>query len=335
MDNLWGFLVNVNLFLQSIGDWIIPPMQWVTFLGDEEFYLLVMPALYWCIDARLGIRLGLILMLSNAFGTSLKFLFHTPRPFWVSSDVIAHVQETSFGMPSGHALNAMALWGYTAVQMRKRSVKILFWGLVFLIGFSRLVLGVHMINDVLLGWLAGALLLWVFIKAEKRYLPAMQRWSSQKKLVGIILSTLVLLIVPVVIWLINQGYQLNEAWVLNYAAAFSEGELMPYSLEGAVTAAATWMGLLIGLFILDQKRILISVSGPIGQRLLRYGIGVIGVLVFWMGLKMIFPDGESFTALSFRFFRYTLIGLWVSYAAPALFIKLKLMKSSKDEMEAR
>ena len=81
MDNLWGFLVNVNLFLQSIGDWIIPPMHWVTFLGDEEFYLLVMPMVYWCIDSRLGIRMGMILMLSNSLGTSLKFLFHSPRPF--------------------------------------------------------------------------------------------------------------------------------------------------------------------------------------------------------------------------------------------------------------
>ncbi len=119
MDNLWGFLVNVNLFLQSIGDWIIPPMHWVTFLGDEEFYLLVMPMVYWCIDSRLGIRMGMILMLSNSLGTSLKFLFHSPRPFWVSTDVIAHVQETSFGMPSGHALKRNDIMGLCSNTIKK------------------------------------------------------------------------------------------------------------------------------------------------------------------------------------------------------------------------
>jgi membrane-associated phospholipid phosphatase len=328
MDNLWEFLVNVNLFLQGFGDWIISPMHWVTFLGDEEFYLLVMPAVYWCIDSSLGIRMGMILMLSNTLGTSLKFLFHSPRPFWVSADVTAHVQETSFGMPSGHALNATALWGFVATRMKNRWIKVIFWALVFLIGFSRMVLGVHMINDVLLGWLAGGILLILFLSIEKKYQKTIPQWSFNKKLAAILISTLVLFALPLLIWIINHDFPINEIWVTNYAAAYPGVELLPYSLEGAITAAATWMGLLIGLLILDQKQISISASGSIWIRIVRYLVGGIGVLVFWMGLKLVFPDGESFVALSLRFFRYTLIGLWVAFGAPYLFIKLNLMKSS-------
>ncbi len=215
MDNLWAVLVNVNLFLQSIGDWMIPPMRWVTFLGDEEFYLVIMPAIYWCIDSRLGIRMGLILMLSNTVGSSLKFLFHSPRPFWVSTDVVAHVQEGSFGMPSGHALNAMALWGYVALWLKNRWVKAALWLLIFLIGFSRLVLGVHLINDVLLGWVAGALLLWAFVSIEKRIQAQIPLWPFSKKLSWILLSTLVMLIVPILIWSLNRGIEIKEGWALN------------------------------------------------------------------------------------------------------------------------
>jgi hypothetical protein len=40
---------------QSLGDWLVLPMRFVSFLGTEEFYILIMPILYWCVDASLGI----------------------------------------------------------------------------------------------------------------------------------------------------------------------------------------------------------------------------------------------------------------------------------------
>jgi hypothetical protein len=34
---------------QSLGDWLIFPMRFFSFLGTEEFYILIMPILYWCL----------------------------------------------------------------------------------------------------------------------------------------------------------------------------------------------------------------------------------------------------------------------------------------------
>ena len=38
-DSGVGFI----LYLQSLGDWLIPPMQFFSFIGREEFFLLLMP----------------------------------------------------------------------------------------------------------------------------------------------------------------------------------------------------------------------------------------------------------------------------------------------------
>ena len=97
-------------FLQGLGDWLVSPMQWFTMLGNEIFYLIAAPVLYWCVDAGLGLRLGLILMFSGSLGGMIKLSLHDPRPYWYSTQVKALSLETSFGIPSGHAMNAASLW---------------------------------------------------------------------------------------------------------------------------------------------------------------------------------------------------------------------------------
>jgi hypothetical protein len=53
-------------------------------------------------------------------------------------------------------------------------------------------------------------------------------------------------------------------------------------------------------------------------------VGLVGILVIWYGLGLVFPRGESFVPSIFRFVRYTLLGVWVSAGAPLFFTKLKL-----------
>jgi len=143
LENIW------IIFLQQISAWLVGPMQILTMLGNEEFYFLVMPVLYWSINSVLGIRIAILLLLSNAVGNIFKLIFHCPRPYWISPQVQAFSAETTFGFPSGHALNAAAIWGYLAYVAKARLLRSLLLLLVFLIGFSRIILGMHFISDVI------------------------------------------------------------------------------------------------------------------------------------------------------------------------------------------
>lgn len=57
---------------------------------------------------------------------------------------------------------------------------------------------------------------------------------------------------------------------------------------------------------------------------MRYVIGLLGVLVIWYGLGLVFPRGESLLPYVLRFIRFALLGLWVAAGVPIFFMKLKL-----------
>jgi len=89
----------------------------------------------------------------------LKALFARPRPY-VKEPLLL---ETYYSFPSGHAMEAIVLYGmlaYLAVLALRtwRARAAIVFGtslLVLLIGFSRLYLGVHYFSDVVAGFTAG------------------------------------------------------------------------------------------------------------------------------------------------------------------------------------
>ena len=69
---LWD--VAGNRALQALGGWLKTPMVIFTFLGDEQFYLLVIPLVYWCLHKGLGADLGVLLVLSSFTNTALEVI---------------------------------------------------------------------------------------------------------------------------------------------------------------------------------------------------------------------------------------------------------------------
>ena len=99
MEQLISLFLPVSLWFQSTGEWIIILMKIITFLGDEAFYLLVMPALYWCLSRDWGLQIGFLLLISGGLNSLLKLAFQSPRPFWVDPGVKGLVNSKSFGFP--------------------------------------------------------------------------------------------------------------------------------------------------------------------------------------------------------------------------------------------
>ena len=221
METLTQFFLPVSIWFQQTLEWLIPIMKGVTFLGNVEFYLLIMPLLFWCIDISLGIRMGILLLISGGINALLKLVFQSPRPFWVTKKVLGLSEGPSFGFPSGHAQNAASMWGLLGVTLKKRWGKVLAFVLILLIGISRIILGVHFFHDVLVGWLVGALLVWVFVRLEPKLIAWYKR-SSLGKQIGMLVLITSLFILPALlfsppinfpelpqIWLDNAGMELN------------------------------------------------------------------------------------------------------------------------------
>jgi membrane-associated phospholipid phosphatase len=331
MGNIYQLGIEIILFLQGLGEWIFAPMKFFTFLGNEEFFLLVTPILYWSLDTRIGIRTALMLMFSSGTYNLGKWLFHTPRPYWISDQVRLFRAESSFGTPSGHATSAVAIWGYLAASFRKTWFWIVAILLMVLIGLSRLVLAVHFPHDVLLGWILGTVILLLYLHFE----PGISRWLGKKsttyKLAIAFLASLVLILLALLVVLSQASDPLPAGWVENAAIAFpEEPPLEPFTLAGQITVAGTLFGLAAGhSFLFSNSGY--NTRGLWWHHFLRYLLGILGVLILWAGLDAVFPDGDTLIPYIFRYLRYGLVGFWITYLAPRIFIHLKIALPSSSQ----
>lgn len=312
--------LDLILVLQSIPG-LAGVMEFFTSLGGEEFFLLVMPAVYWCVDAPLGLRVATLLISSNSLNEVLKLAFHLPRPIWVDERVRALSVETSYGLPSGHAQTAVAVWGGLATHMKQRWA----WGIallvVLLISLSRLYLGMHFLGDVVAGWVLGGLLVWAFARWGNRW-GSRLRGLSLGIQIGLALGA-ALVYLAVCYAAITFAPPDPPQWASIAALTLPTEEFAPRHPESPVSAAGRIFGLGLSLALLARGQRFYA-GGPFSQRAVRFAVGVLGVLVFWLGLRFIFPAGEDVMALTFRFVRYTLIVVWGLYLAPLVFLKFKL-----------
>ncbi len=330
MDSLFEIGIDIILFFQGLGDWIIPIMKSFTFLGDEQFYLLAAPVLYWCIDTTIGIRTAIMLMISSSIYNFGKWLIHSPRPSWYSTAVKTYRMETSFGAPSGHTTNAVTIWGILGASFRKKWL----WGiaitLMVLIGLSRVVLAVHFPHDVLLGWVTGILILIIFIKVEPAVVGWLKHKSIQYKIGSYFIISIIMIMVGILVLVPLRNWSVPVEWVENARLAIPDGEpINPTSLSSQITVAGTFFGLSVGHTLLFSQKGF-STRGAWWVLFLRYVVGAVGVFLIWFGLDMVFPDGDTVVAYLFRYLRYGLVGFWITFLAPKLFIALKLAEPSQD-----
>lgn len=328
MDGFLFMLTSVNLFFQNLGGWLSGIMRAFSFLGQEEFVMLFLPAIYWCWDAALGFRVGAILMLSNGLNAVFKLAFHAPRPYWVNPEVKAISVESSFGLPSGHSQNAAVLWGRLAVSLRRKWATYLALGIIFLIGISRLYLGVHFLTDVLVGWLIGGALLWLVVRLE----GPITAWLGLKP-VGIqilwaFLAAIVLILLGLAARLALGDWQIPDFWITNAGLQGLDQSVDPLKIDGLFTVAGTWWGMAAGYAWFTRRYGHFDAGGAWEKRGLRFALGLVGLVILYAGLGQILPRSSDVLGYTLRFIRYALLGGWVSAGGPWVFLRLKLAQSN-------
>jgi membrane-associated phospholipid phosphatase len=325
LDTLFQQSLGLTLFLQSIGEWLTPIMSAFTFMGNEEFYLLIMPVLVWSVDYTFGIRLGVLLLSTGSINWITKVSIHQPRPYWVDRG-IQHLDSawTDFGMPSGHAMNAAALFGLVGATVKRFWVTILTVFIFLMIGLSRIYLGVHFTVDVVFGWIFGLVLLWVFLTFERRG----SKWFKSKSIstqIGTVFAisiALTLIGVAARSLVLSNGFELLEKWVTNAALAQPEEAIDPLNLNGLITNTGGLFGLACGAIWINQSGGFNAASGPWWKRIVRFLVGLVGIAILWQGLGAVLPRTPDLTGYTLRYLRYALVGYWATGIAPWLFVKI-------------
>jgi len=325
MDNFWHIEIIVSLLIQSWGTWLAPMMNFFSFLGEEYFYILILPALYWCFDAGLAVRLTFLLVASASSNSLLKITFHGARPYWINSSVKPFAVETSFGLPSGHAQNAASLWGYLSIIAANKWLKTACIALIFLIGFSRLYLGVHFASDVLIGWLLGGIILFLFIRFEKPFLFWFAPHSLGWKTAFMTIISLLWLALGIVWFSIQSQIPISQNWIIQNNSLPPSTAAGSYSINDFVTFIAVFWGMMVGYLWLSTRIKYNPASGSIRQKLGRFFLGLIGVILIAYGIAAFFPSGSDFIGQVSRLVRYTLASLWISAFAPVVFKKCSLI----------
>jgi hypothetical protein len=285
-------------------------------IGQFEFYLVLLALIYWCLDKRLGMSLAFTLGFSYLLNGVLKHAFRDPRPYWTTPELQLS-SEDSYGVPSGHSQTATIFYGILAFYFRQGWLWIVAGAVIVIMLLSRIYLGVHDLEDVIVGTLIAILIL-AGVYIWRRYLSTKyQNRILGQRLFFALLVPLALGAVYILLRYLSGEPNLKPS----FQAFVDEAEII--SLQNVATAFGILLGLVIGL-VLEGSRVCFRVDGPLWKRAFRYLVGIVVVLAIWMGLGLVFPDDPVWLGIPLRIFRYCLLALWVAYYAPWIFVRLGL-----------
>lgn len=149
-----GFLHNMDWVLPLRSDPATIIFNGFTWLGYSAFFLMFLPLGYWFWDRAVMTRLAVLVTFTAITNAWFKDFFHDPRPDIRYQLDAARVGE-SYGLPSGHAQIAVAMWLWIAHEIRRPWAMPLAVFIAAGVCFSRLYLGVHDVEDVLAGIALG------------------------------------------------------------------------------------------------------------------------------------------------------------------------------------
>ena len=135
--------------------------RYITELGGTFIYLVIFFIIFWGINKQMGKILLFVYVSSNFVNYYAKAVIANDRP--PESDWLL-IGASHLSTPSGHAMSSTVFWGMNSMKIKRLTMWIISIIIIFLVGLSRIYLGVHWLGDVLTGWLFGItilLLVWI------------------------------------------------------------------------------------------------------------------------------------------------------------------------------
>ena len=271
-------------------------MRIITELGDQYFFILLGAVLYWTVDKKFAFKLMVAYLGSAFINGGLKALTNKPRPYEVGARPILQQTEGS-SMPSGHAQAAgslaINLWNEYYYSKWIRGFMI---AMIILVPISRMYLGQHYLEDVLVGLVLGLILGSTFM-----FLLGVGNFDKEH----------IRALYPIPVLIILMAF---------------------FHLEPLFVAGGAYIGLTTGYFI-EKKYVKYKVNAPVLIQVIKIVLGLVVAIGLKEGLKLVFPYSASvdinptFLDLSFDFLRYLIIGIWASLGM--MWVSKKLFRRAK------
>ncbi len=162
--DIWGY----NVISRSISKYMTPVAKLITKLGNAESLILITIILWLVIkNKKIKWAIPINLACSTILNLTLKNIIQRPRPIEYRI-----INENGYSFPSGHSMVSMAFYGFLIYLIYKnvknkyiKVISILILStLIFLIGTSRIYLGVHYASDVIGGFLLAISYLVLYVE---------------------------------------------------------------------------------------------------------------------------------------------------------------------------
>lgn len=156
------FLFQLQQLRESLPEFVTTIMMLVSHMA---YYggPVIMGAIFWGIDKKLGYDLLFTITSTNLSCCVIKAGAQIQRPWFRDSRL--HVAEAAahsasgYSFPSGHTSYAMSCYGALSIRIRKMWFRILMLFMIVLTMFSRLFLGAHTPEDVIMGAVQSAVVM--------------------------------------------------------------------------------------------------------------------------------------------------------------------------------
>ncbi len=285
----------------------------ITYLGEPIVFIVMVAVLFFVYDKRFAKNLALSLLFITYLNEFFKNIFMDTRPATnidpgeVTAENPAGLIMTSYGFPSSHTSTSIATWGYIGYNFRKRLYIVIILGIImFLVAISRMIIGVHDLQDVIGGFSIGLVVLLVFIYLEPYGTKQFNALNLPIKLIVIVVASLGLFLLGIFLFptsgteLLPNPKSFSDAGYFAQVGGVFLGFGIAYVLEGEYVKYEPSK--------LDLKWKIINLL-----------IGLVILFVVFFTLEAV---KELIDSVFYRFARYAIIGFILGYLAPLLFVKL-------------
>ena len=217
-----------DYFLNNSSDTGNTIMEIITYLGEAIVFIAILVILYYVWDKKKAYRTIVALVSATVVNASAKLAFKLPRP----DDTFGHtIDETSYGLPSGHTQVSTVFWGALGSLVAKWGMIIISILLPLVVAFSRIYLVVHWFTDVLMGFGFGLIILAIFLVVLK---PVENYFENKSTITKVICSivTGIVFATPIVLLNVFPSLELETmVGYLRFVVVFTTASIC-YAIEG-------------------------------------------------------------------------------------------------------